>query len=455
MKPLPILIVGALVLAAAFGIWSRAARPDSSGPPTALAPAEPPAQAMALQAPDGSGARALAPPAGVAPAADMATPRADAETWVRELIDALRRAATPGDESEFLEAAHEVLEPRLAVPDAVALDARCEVLAQRLDTDVADPRVRAGVTALLAAWRADDFLLPRLDGQGLAWRSAVQGMARAGVDERACVLRPADFLERNPRGEHGLLPWSLTAMPEPPWIQWIQQRVITPAEDFDALLDRDLAVLALGTRLDADPATLDFFTDLLRDPAQRQIRPSLVFALAHASSEAARQVLLAFLEDDQAGEWGKFGARWLIAEHGAGDGEIDLLMAPLLDPTSTAGERLTATGFLMSRLDGMTEEAAAPVVELLSARVLDEPDETARLAAISTLGLAPGGREKLGALDAVLRRDASPACRLWAVQGLALTSGSLTGEARALLEAARATEDDPQVLEAITTALDG
>jgi hypothetical protein len=300
-------------------------------------------------------------------------------------------------------------------------------------------------------------VLDRVDLAGEAFRSALVGLcwAPAGADPACVPLDPEELLEKAGRGGLTLLDLPLGRPPGRVLRATLASLVLEPAEDLDQLLTRDLIVLALGLGLDEQPDTVALFRRLLLDPApqHRQIRTSLVYALCRARSAEARRVLLDFLGDPGLGNEGKMLARWWMGESVVVPGELGTLMAPLLDPASETQDRMAATGGLLKRLDVAPPEELAQMVEVLAVRSIEETNRAARLAAVSTLALAPGGFPKLAALDRVLREDGFATCRLWAAHGLARVDPQLAEEARALLRGALARESDEQVRAAIAEIL--
>ena len=90
---------------------------------------------------------------------------------------------------------------------------------------------------------------------------------------------------------------------------------------------------------------------------------------------------------------------------------------------------------------------------VLSMRVAMEEADTPRLAAVTTLALAPGGWQRMAALEHALRTDPRPACRGWAATGLGRTTQPHTSEAQAILRGVLPFEQDPSVRSAIARAL--
>jgi len=455
------MIAGALVVA--LVVWvSRTAVTDAvpasrleSPPPGREAPAR---TKLSAREPGSSAAPAPLQRAVSPVPATAAEPAELARSWVVTLVAQLRQLAGLEEEKLYMDEAHELLDVVAGpgVPEA-ARHARAVAMLERLDGDVSRPRVRGGLLALLGAWGRQAEVLARVGTSGVDWRTALAGLLRApdGGQGRSVALKPREFLARNERERLDCLPWVMDRQPEGALRERLQALVSTYAPDYDSLFVRDLAVLGLGTRLDEDPVTLSLFAELLFDTSSihRQIRPSLVFALAKAAGEEARSTLLAFLEDDQAGEFGKFAARRLIAENGRLSAELELLVEPLRSGDSSSTDRLVALAHLSKRLGELGTGEHGAMVELLCERAAREQHETARLAAVGLLASTGGGRPRLDALDAVLRTDDSTGCRVWAARGLASVAPELAGEARALLEVALATESDPDVASAIEEAL--
>jgi hypothetical protein len=337
-------------------------------------------------------------------------------------------------------------------------------LTRRIETE-SSARVHGGLLAALGGLGETDALLDLLPAAGEARRSGLVGLAWLGdgvevpgreADPRAGVrLDPARFLQEQPRGAVSVLHLPMARIADPSTAAWLQGEIVRPADSLEELFARDLAVFALGTGVDRSAETRAFLRRLLFDthPSTQRLRPSVSYVLAQARGREAREVLVAWLADPLVGELGKTMARWWMAEGHAMPGDVDALIAPLMDPTSDGHGRILAVGGLLRRLDRAGEAELQQIEDVLSLRVVTEEDDTPRLAAVTTLALAPGGWQRMAALEHSLRTDPKPACRGWAATGLGRTVSPHTAEAQAILRSALPFEQDPSVRGAIQRAL--
>lgn len=333
-----------------------------------------------------------------------------------------------------------------------------EQLIGRIDGMRTSPRVHGGLLAALGGLGASEPLLARLPADGEAQRSGLIGLAWAGAEaevEQGVQLDPVRFVQEQPRGGLPVLNLLLSRLPDEATTAWLRAEILRPVDSLEDLFSRDLAVFALGTGVDRNTATQRFLRRLLFDthPSVQRLRPSVSFVLANARGSEARETLMAWLRDPLVGELGKTMARWWMAEGQAMPGDIDALIAPLLDPMSDGHERILAVGGLLRRLDRADEAELQQIEDVLSMRVAMEEDDTPRLAAVTTLALAPGGWQRMAALEHALRTDPRPACRGWAATGLGRTTQPHTSEAQAILRGVLPFEQDPSVRSAIARAL--
>ncbi|MHC4845695.1 MAG: hypothetical protein ACYTCU_06000 [Planctomycetota bacterium] len=333
-----------------------------------------------------------------------------------------------------------------------------ERLLERAETAASSDRVRGGLLAALGALGATDTLREELPAGGEPLRSALVGLGWAG--ERATVasgleLDPARFLQEQPRGGIGVLRLGMSRVPDARTAGWLEDEILRPVDSLEALFSRELAVFALGTGVDTRPATRALFRRVLFDthPSMQRLRPSVGFVLARTRGRPAREILVQWLADPLVGASGKTMVRWWMAEGHAMPGDVEALIAPLLDPTSDGHGRILAVGGLLRRLDRAEPAELQTIEDVLSLRVVSEEDETPRLATVTALALAPGGWQRMAALEHALRTDPKPACRGWAATGLGRTASPHTAEARAILRSVLPFEQDPSVRGAIQRAL--
>jgi hypothetical protein len=343
-----------------------------------------------------------------------------------------------------------------AGPEGAAL---VERLRGRADASNASLRVSGGLYAALGGLGELDSLHQRLPMGGEAQRSGLIGLAWEGTlpsDATGLVLHPARFLQQQPRAGVSVLDLALSRVPDAETAGWLRTEIVRPVDSLEELLSRELAVFALGTSVDLSAETRKFLRRLLFDthPTVQRLRPAVSYVLANARGPEAREILMAWLIDPMVGAPGKTMARWWMAEGHAMPGDVDALIAPLLDPTSDGHERILAVGGLLRRLDRAGEAELQQIEEVLSMRIVTEENDTARLAAVTTLALASGGWQRLAALEHALRSDPKPATRGWAATGLGRTTTPYTGEAQAILRSAFSAEQDPSVRGTIQRALD-
>jgi HEAT repeats len=373
---------------------------------------------------------------------------------LREELEVLQAQKPAGFHDDAAAALQAFAEAALA-PDAPERSA--VLVALRAEANLASgPAVFGGLLA--AAGGLGDASWPMEMAAGEELRSGLAGLGWNAPEppaDDALVLEPAVFLRMQPRAGLAVLalPWS--RQPEEPVLDWTWSLVRQPATDLETLLNRELAVFLVGTRVDSDLGTLAAFRQLLfdLDARSQQLRPALVFVLAQARGEAARAVLQDFLNDPQAGEHGKTLARWWMSKGVPRPGDVTALVAPLLDPSSSAPDRTMAAGTLLARLGEASGDELAQMEDVLALRALEEENGSARLAAVAVLGKLPGGFQRLAALSDVLRRDAKPNIRSAAAHALGSTPEPFRAESLAQLRAALATETDPGVREMILRML--
>ncbi len=330
-------------------------------------------------------------------------------------------------------------------------EATTAALEAELDARVHSARVGGALLAVLGGWGGAGTVFARLsmnDAEEL--RSGIAGLAwdaGKGDAEEALLLRPMDFLSLQPRAGLNVLDLAWSRPPGEVEKGWLLAQARVPAGDLASLLQRELAVMALGVEVDQSADALEQFRIWLmdRDANVQQLRPVIAYVLAHAHGAAAREVLQRFLEDGQVGDYGKLLARWWLSKQPAMEGDLKSLAAPLMDENSTEGARILAAGALLSRISDASEADLAQLEELLSMRVLQEQNDSARMAAIAVLASVPGGFARLGALEQTLRAEADPRHRKVAARGLAGTQGALRQEALSMLRAALGFEKDPDV----------
>jgi len=449
-------VLGVLILATSKR--QQLAEPAAGGVVERSLP--PAAGAPRLPAPEG-GAAAPAAPIEEAPRqtqdANLAGRRAAADELARRLREQLEVLAAQSP-ATFHEDAGKPLEDFAS--EALADDAPDPPLliaALKAEATLASgPLVQGGLLAAAGGVGETAWALQMAAGEEL--RGGLAGLAWHALQppgEEALVLHPEVFLRMQPRAGLAVLalPWS--RQPEEPVLDWAWSLVRQPATDLESLLNRELAVFLVGTRVDGDPGTLSAFRQLLfdLDPRSQQLRPALVFVLAQARGESARTVLQHFLADSQAGEHGKTLARWWMSKGVPRPGDVTALVEPLLDPASSAPDRTMAAGTLLARIGQASGDELAQMEDVLALRALEEENDTARLAAVSVLGKLPGGFQRLAALSDVMRRDAKPNIRSTAAHALGTTPEPFRAEALAQLRAALFTETDPGVREMILRML--
>jgi hypothetical protein len=446
-------VLGVLILAtskrqqpaepAAGGVVERS-RPQAAGaprlPPSGGGVTQP--VALPVEAP------------GQPPEASLAARRAVADDLARRLRERLELLAAQSP-ATFHEEAVKPLQDFAKADGAPEPPLLVAALKQQAEL-ASGPTVRGGLLAAAGGLGETTWALQMADGEEL--RSGLAGLAWPALQpagDEALVLHPEVFLRMQPRSGLAVLalPWS--RQPEEPVLDWAWSLVRQPANDLESLLGRELAVFLVGTRVDGDAGTLAEFRKLLfdLDPRSQQLRPALVFVLAQARGEAARAVLQDFLADPQAGEHGKTLARWWMSKGVPRPGDVAALVAPLLDPSSSAPDRTMAAGTLLARLGEASGDELAQMEDALALRALEEENGTARLAAVSVLGRLPGGFQRLAALSDVMRRDAKPNIRSAAAHALGGTLEPFRAEALAQLRAALSTEADPGVREMILRML--
>ncbi|HEX5009417.1 MAG TPA: HEAT repeat domain-containing protein [Planctomycetota bacterium] len=449
-------VLGVLILATSTR--RQLAQPAAGGVVERSPP--PAADAERLPAPVGAAAAPAAlldevpgPPSD----ASLAARRAAAEDLARRLREQLEGLAEQSPATFHEEAVGPLQDFAAAALAAGAPEPPVLVAALRSQAALASaPVVSGGLLAAAGGVGETAWALQMAAGEelrdglaGLAWNAA----SPPGDD--ALVLHPEVFLRMQPRAGLAVLalPWS--RQPQEPVLDWAWSLVREPATELETLLGRELAVFLVGTRVDSDAGTLSIFRQLLfdLDPRSQQLRPALVFVLAQARGEAARAVLQDFLNDPQAGEHGKTLARWWLSKGVPRPGDVSALVAPLLDPSSSAPDRTMAAGTLLARIGQASGDELAQMEDVLSLRALDEENATARLGAVSVLGKLPGGFQRLAALSDVLRRDAKPNIRSTAAHALGSTPEPFRSEALAQLRAALSTETDPGVREMIARML--
>jgi len=464
-----LLLSAVVVVVAVWGFFSLAPRPPavSAAPDVIAAPAaDVPPASFAGQAPAARAAQPLTPDA-TAPAPGVVAAELSAEVARAGAIDAVAALVI---ELERLDAerpitfhvdAARTLEAfvQAEVVTRVGSEVVATALDAELDARAHAPRVGGALLAVLGGLGGAERVFTRLpmDDQELH-RSAMAGLAwgvEAGGSADAMHLRPADFLLMQPRAGLSVLDLEWNRPPGEAEQGWLLGQARMPAGSLVALLQRELAVLALGIAIDERADMLEQFRTWLmdREATTQQLRPAIAYVLAHARGAEAREVLQRFLADEQVGDYGKLLARWWLSKQPAMEGDLKVLAAPLMDPESTDDDRIMAAGALLSRVAGASESDLAQLEELLAMRVLQEQDRTARLAAIAVLVNIPGGFLRLGALDQALRAEADPRHRKVAARGLAATQGALRQEALAMLRAALSFEQDPSLKEFINHLL--
>ncbi|MCB9897905.1 MAG: hypothetical protein H6825_07875 [Planctomycetes bacterium] len=452
------LLLGAGLLLAATATLLWVSRPDETDPAVLATP----------RAPRGGGVVPLDAPIRpgdatglVLPAAEMDARSSGAalekpvDAEVAQFIEALR-AADRGPEAAFHPEVSRLVDAFLAGtidPDSRAR--RAEALVARLDDDVRSARVRAVLVGVLAAWGREDDAVERwvtgLETERLAivvgsWASD-EDVARGVV-----ALDLADYVEHDARAGFMLLSLVARRIPGEPMRAILVDLASRFADDWDALLLRDAAILVLGTGIDVDEEVLPLLADILFDPYGAQADEAILYVLAHARGEAARSTLLRFLDDPLMPSHGKTFARWLMAGTPMLEGEFEVLVEPFREDDPIA--RTMAAGSLLKRLEGADDAERATIESVLAERVRLEEYDTARLAAIAVLARdLEGSRVKVQALSDCLKHDASTACRATAAEGLGSVAPALRTEALGELRAALAAETDPNVRDLIRSSI--
>jgi len=391
------------------------------------------------------------------PDAGLAVRRAAADDLARRLREQLEELAAQSPATFHEDAVKPLQDFAAGALAAGAPEMPLLVAALKSQATLAGgPMVLGGLLAAAGGLGETAWALQVAAGEEL--RSGLAGLAWQALQppgDEVLVLHPEVFVRMQPRAGLAVLalPWSRP--PEEPVLDWTWSLVRQPASDLETLLNRELAVFLVGTRVDSDPGTLSAFRQLLfdLDPRSQQLRPALVFVLAQARGEAARAVLQDFLADPQAGEHGKTLARWWMSKGVPRPGDVTALVAPLLDPSSSAPDRTMAAGTLLARVGQASGDELAQMEDVLALRALEEENATARLAAVSVLGRLPGGFQRLAALSDVMRRDSKPNIRSAAAHALGTTPEPFRAEALAQLRAALSTETDPGVREMILRML--
>jgi hypothetical protein len=327
-----------------------------------------------------------------------------------------------------------------------------------VDGESRPSRVRGALLALSSAWGDLQFSIPAA-GDSECWRSAVLGaVSRTSLagEGDGVLLKTAEYQEKVLRPQSGFLPLELRRIPGEALQAELMESASRLADDLDALLCRDVAVLALGPGVDERHEVLEFLGRLLFDtsPWGMQVRETVIFVLCNARGDGARGVLLEFLQDDQLGEHGKTLARWWMSGTALLPGELEQLAEPLSNPEASTSDRVLASGSLLKRLEVATPDELERIEALLVDCLEHETDSTVHLSEVVTLAHTDGGRAKLTALNHVLLEDkAHDSCRLWAAKGLGMVSGALHSDARSALQAALSGEPAVYIREAIQEAL--
>ncbi len=376
---------------------------------------------------------------------------------VSELVDAVR-----GLDQRMPAAFHDLAYQPMAlfVTEARAdVEGVTDALLEAVDHGGDRDRIRGSLLACAGALGLVEPVRARREPAGALHRAAWLGHAwtpDGSPVDGGVVLDPLEYLELQPRGGDPVLALRLGRPPPAPVRAELFQQVVQPASDLGALLDRDLALLALGTAVDVDDDVLGFLRGLLLDtePTFMRLRPAAAFVLSRSRRPEAREILTDFLADRSLGEHGKTHARWWLGRAPAMPGDLMALLAPLQDPSATTTDRIVAVGSLLPRLAELGAEDVVTVEEVLALQVVEEPNDSARLAAVTVLAQMDGGWMRTSALDGVLRQDASAHCRGWAAVGLSRARGNQAAEARALLLGALPREADPVVREDIERALE-
>jgi len=447
-------VIGLTIL---VGLWTDPAVQATRHPVTPGAEWFAPRESMALPEPASPGELS-------APAADLQQVPVDPESVAEvegRIADLVRRleeieARRPLD---YHHGAAAELKPLLSMEQTEqerALGA--EEALTILDEWALTPRVRGSVLALVGAWGWQAEVLARCTDRGEAWRSAMIGLmctdSRAGSPSEMRI-ELTEYLDKVPRDDVVLLPLELGRVPDGSLHALLFDVGSRGVDDLDAWHSRNLAILALGTSIDERPDTLDLMTRLLFDNSfwGGQVRLPVCFVMTQARNDESREVILEFLADSQTGDGGKIWVRWWLGDRPLLSRELEVLAAPLQDPSAGPTEKFAAVGSLLKRAAATTPDEAE-IIELRLVDAVDqETDEFLRSAMIMTLAEIPGGAERFRVLEQALRTSPKMGNRLWAARGLGTVPPEFAGRARSVLLSVRPGENEPNVLAAIQEAL--
>jgi hypothetical protein len=421
----------------------------------------------------------IVPPEAAAPSPSELGARRPSPRLVDDLVETLEAidASTPEVFHEPAARALEDFARRVVAAGATDVERRRDLvppLIDALDRTARSPRVRGAILAAIGGLGDVDVLLDAMPTSGEEQRSALIGLAWDPLhepDSKAAMLRPDELVSGRRKYYRELkldvLPLPLTRLASDRARAWLPNAVIRPITDEPAdALAAELAALALGTAVDADPSVLAFFAARLTDANEdlRYLREVALYVLSRAASPAAK---VAFREALLASATGPLDAianaastRWLATKRLDSE-TIRAIARPLSspEPPRTALEAtpaILAIGTLVDRLQSgkASPEELAEIESVLATSAAREHDPRLHLVVVSSLAESPGSDARLFTLEGVLRGDPDAACRRWAANGLGRTTGELAEPARAMLRRALSGETDPDVRAEIAKALD-
>jgi hypothetical protein len=476
-----VLILGVVLAAVvAWELIAPAASPSRSvaaGEVTVVVPVEAPTtmQGLSVVHPlEGQVPERLAVQALTTSAAQAETESSEERFDADDVVDALIVSLMLAENREFHATAVDLLSSlgeELPDDGGSSRRALAEAMLSRLEGWQFAPRVRGALVALLGAWGWQTEVLEVLPRSGEEWRSAMAGLSWAldkgsspwgqsglplPVNELTEVLRKGGEM-----GDLSVLPIVYSRRPDAELVTELLPRVTTVATDFEGLADRTVALLALGTSVDADASTLGTLRELLFSPELlgTQVRYTVLFVLTKARSRAARRVVQEFVDDDQIGDGGmgtslhKAYARAWLADHPDAAAEFDRMAASLLDDETAPMEKVGSLMGLSQTLELLSSQDTERAEQLLSQLSRHESHPAVRLSALGMLSDMQGGSERLVALDHALRNDTNATARLLASRGLGKTPEPLSGEALALLRRHLPDESNEKVIEEIRQLL--
>lgn len=229
------------------------------------------------------------------------------------------------------------------------------------------------------------------------------------------------------------------------------------AENLEQLVDRWLAVVALGPAVETSGPTVDLFAELLFDDSQlgAQVHVPILFVLSRSEQPRLLDLVRRYTRESKQGSLAIDMARLWLGSQG-GDEELDALMESLAQRRPPT-EAMFALGSIhewvsavKSSEAGLSQAEDQRIADLAAKSLDDYDDRGVRTVALSLLSFSTTeGYRRLEALQGLLESDETEARRQMAVRGLARTSESLIAEAEAMLRARLLVEEDPGVIQAI------